>query len=82
MTLVLEPNLCLIFCRARAAEVTPARLRRVLSSTGSGLRVTGSAFPLSVRGEANHLHKLNFLWNEAEWRARVDEPESVEKSIT
>jgi ABC-type polysaccharide/polyol phosphate transport system ATPase subunit len=35
---------------------------------------------LVVSGEASNLHKLNFLWNEADWRVRIDEPESVEKS--
>lgn len=37
---------------------------------------------LTVRGDADHLHKLNFLWNEADWRIPIDEPDSVEKSST
>jgi len=35
---------------------------------------------LRVRGDANNLHKLNFLWNEADWRISADEPVSMEKS--
>lgn len=30
--------------------------------------------PLLVTGDAGHLHKLNFLWNEAEWRIPTGEP--------
>jgi ABC-type polysaccharide/polyol phosphate transport system ATPase subunit len=30
--------------------------------------------PLLVTGNADHLHKLNFLWNEAEWRIPTGEP--------
>lgn len=47
MSLIIEPNLCLIFGRAPAAEVTPARLRQLLS--GAGLDVAGSKLPLKVR---------------------------------
>jgi ABC-type polysaccharide/polyol phosphate transport system ATPase subunit len=37
---------------------------------------------LVVRGEANNLHKLNFLWNEADWRVPIVEPDTMEKSST
>lgn len=33
-----------------------------------------------VRGDADNLHKLNFLWNEADWRISTDEPVSVEEN--
>jgi len=36
--------------------------------------------PLLVRGNADHLHKLNFLWNEAVWRVATGEPIPAEQS--
>ena len=35
---------------------------------------------LLVKGNTDNLHQLNFLWNEADWRISIDEPDSVEKS--
>ncbi len=38
--------------------------------------------PLLVIGDATNLHKMNFLWNEADWRISTDKPVPVEKSAT
>jgi ABC-type polysaccharide/polyol phosphate transport system ATPase subunit len=37
--------------------------------------------PLLVRGSTDHLHELNFLWNEAAWRISTDEPIVAEQGI-
>jgi hypothetical protein len=57
MSFIVEPNLCLIFCRAPAAEVKPARLRQLLSD--DGLHVTGRKLPLTIRDSSGTLFSLN-----------------------
>jgi hypothetical protein len=47
LSLIIEPNLCLIFCTASPGQVAPARLRRLLS--GAGLDVAGAKLPLAIR---------------------------------
>lgn len=34
--------------------------------------------PVVVNGRADHLHKMNFLWNEAAWRIFEDQPVATE----
>jgi len=37
--------------------------------------------PLLVSGSVEHLHKLNFLWNEAAWNIPTDEPIASETEV-
>jgi ABC-type polysaccharide/polyol phosphate transport system ATPase subunit len=39
------------------------------------------SIPLLIKGSADHLHRLNFLWNEAQWSFTADEPITKEEGL-
>lgn len=74
-----------------AGEVTLPRLMLMpgnyylwsqLCADDEGRTILAEDFiPLTVKGRADHLHKLNFMWNEAEWRILTNEPVATEEGL-